>query len=210
MKENLNKHPTENVTAVILAGGRAQRMNGQDKGLLLLNGKPVIEYIINTLRPQVEHILINANRNHERYRQYGFAVIPDIVGGYFGPLAGMASGIQAAATEYIVSVPCDSPLIPDNLVSVLYRSLQLAQARLCVAHDCERMQPVYALLHRSLLPSLLDYLERGERKVETWCALQNPALADFSHSPQTFLNINSPADLEAVERYLREPGGTNS
>ena len=206
MNADQNNQAKHNITAVILAGGRAQRMGGQDKGLLLVNGKPIIEFIINALRPQVEHILINANRNHERYRQYGYPVIADIMDGYLGPLAGMASGMQAASTDYIVTVPCDSPLIPENLVNELYARLQQAQAKLCVAHDGQRLQPVYALLHRSLLPGLLAYLELGERKVESWCALQKPAVADFSLAPQIFLNINSPEDLETVARYLREPG----
>ncbi|WP_455206413.1 molybdenum cofactor guanylyltransferase MobA [Kaarinaea lacus] len=199
---NPDKMPKEKITAVILAGGRAQRMGGQDKGLLPLQGKPMIEYIIDALRPQVGHILINANRNLERYQQYGYPVVPDILGEYFGPLVGMASGIQTAKTEYVVTVPCDSPLLPRNLVSILYNSLQQDNAELAVAHDGERMQPVFALLRCELLPDLLNYLESGGRKIDTWYAQHQTALADFSESTDAFMNINSPNDKSAIEKHL--------
>ena len=198
------KVPKQKITAVILAGGRAQRMGGQDKGLLPLQGKPMIEYIIDSLQPQVGHILINANRNLDRYQQYGFPVVPDILGEYFGPLVGMASGIQEAQTEYVLTVPCDSPLLPKNLVKILYKSLQKDQAELSVAHDGERMQPVFALLHCDLLPDLLNYLESGGRKIDTWYAQHHTALADFSKSSDAFMNINSPNDQLAMEKHLSQ------
>jgi molybdenum cofactor guanylyltransferase len=194
--------PKQKVTAVILAGGRAQRMGGEDKGLLPVHGKPMIEYIIETLRPQVGQILINANRNLERYQQYGYPVVSDIMGEYFGPLVGMASGIQNSQTEYVVTVPCDSPLLPNDLVSNLYNQLQKEDAELAVAHDGERMQPVFALLRCDLLPDLLHYLDTGGRKIDTWYAQHRAALADFSKAANAFMNINSPSDQEAIENLI--------
>ena len=192
----------EKITAVILAGGRAQRMGGEDKGLLPVHGKPMIEYIIDTLRPQVGQILINANRNLERYQEYGYPVVSDIMGEYFGPLVGMASGIKSAQTEYVVTVPCDSPLLPADLVSNLFNQLQMEDAELAVAHDGERMQPVFALLRCDLLPDLLQYLESGGRKIDTWYAQHRTALADFSKASNVFMNINSPKDQEAIEKLI--------
>ena len=194
--------PKQKITAVILAGGRAQRMGGEDKGLLPVQGKPMIEYIIETLKPQVGQILINANRNLERYQQYGYPVVSDIMGEYFGPLVGMASGIQSAQTEYVVTVPCDSPLLPNDLVSNLYIQLQKDDAELAVAHDGERMQPVFALLRCDLLPDLLHYLESGGRKIDTWYAQHRTALTDFSKASNAFMNINSPDDQLAIEKLI--------
>ena len=197
-----NSIPKEKITAVILAGGRAQRMGGEDKGLLPVHGKPMIEYIIDTVRPQVGQILINANRNLERYQQYGYPVVSDIIGEYLGPLVGMASGIQNVQTEYVATVPCDSPLLPHDLVSNLYNQLQKEDAELAVAHDGDRMQPVFALLRCDLLPDLLHYLEAGGRKIDTWYAQHRAALADFSNASNAFMNINSPSDQEAIENLI--------
>ena len=194
--------PRNDITAVILAGGKARRMNGQDKGLITLHGRPMVDYIIHALQPQVGSILVNANRNTEQYAAFGLPVIADMLGDYFGPLVGMASGMDATATSFIVTAPCDSPIIPGNLVEILYRALQENRADISVAHDGERMQPVFALLRRSLLASLLDYLNEGGRKIDTWFGQQPLALADFSDSPDTFLNLNTPEDKLLLESRL--------
>ena len=197
-----NPTPRNDITAVILAGGKARRMNGQDKGLITLHGRPMVDYIIEALQPQVGSILVNANRNTEQYAAFGLPVIADMLGDYFGPLVGMASGMDATATPFIVTTPCDSPIIPDNLVETLYRALQENKADISVAHDGERMQPVFALLRRSLLASLLDYLNEGGRKIDTWFSRQPLALADFSGSADTFLNLNTPEDKQLLESRL--------
>lgn len=197
-----NPIPRNDITAVILAGGKARRMNGQDKGLITLHGRPMVDYIIEALQPQVGSILVNANRNTEQYAAFGLPVIADMLGDYFGPLVGMASGMDATATPFIVTTPCDSPIIPDNLVETLYRALQENKADISVAHDGERMQPVFALLRRSLLASLLDYLNEGGRKIDTWFSQQPLALADFSGSADTFLNLNTPEDKQLLESRL--------
>ena len=194
-----NAIPTNDITAVILAGGKARRMDGQDKGLITLHGRPMIDYIIRALQPQAGHILINANRNAEQYAAFGLPVIADMLGDYFGPLVGMASGMNATDTAFIITAPCDSPFIPGNLVENLYRALAENEADISVAHDGERMQPVFALLRCSLLPSLLAYLDEGGRKIDTWYGQQRLALADFSASAETFLNLNTPEDKVMLE-----------
>jgi molybdopterin-guanine dinucleotide biosynthesis protein A len=191
--------PVADITAVILAGGKARRMDGMDKGLINLNGRALIDYIISVLRPQAGDILINANRNLQQYSRYGLPVVADMLGGYFGPLVGMATGMHTTDRPYIVTVPCDSPLIPGTLVETLYRSLDEQQADISVAHDGTRMQPVFALLRCELLPDLLAYLDEGGRKIDTWYDRQRLAIADFSDSPDTFLNLNTPQDKLALE-----------
>lgn len=188
------------ITAVILAGGMGRRMGGLDKGQIQLNHKPLVEWVLDAIRPQVKTILINANRNHEAYARYGFPVLSDQLADYQGPLAGFAAGLQAASTPYIVTVPCDGPVLPPDLVFRLLHALQNKQAEIAVAHDGKRLQPVYALLPVRLLPSLNAFLERGERKIDLWYSQHSMALADFSDSPSTFLNINTPADRQQLEQ----------
>ncbi len=198
--------PKGKITGVILAGGRATRMGGMDKGLVVLNGIPMLEHILVTLRPQVSDVLINANRNIERYANYGYKVVPDMLGDYFGPLAGMASAMQAAGTEYILTVPCDSPLLPSDLAVRLAAALTRDQADISVAHDGGRMQPVFSLLRCNLLASMLAYLESGERKIDLWYARHKLAIADFTDSPETFLNVNTPEDRAELEAKLVKAG----
>jgi len=154
------------VTGVILAGGRATRMGGQDKGLISVNGRPMIRWVIDVLRPQVAEVLINANRNLDRYRALGCLVIDDGDREFRGPLAGIAAGMRAAAGEYVAFAPCDSPLVCSDLVGRLHAALLREGSRIAVAHDGERLQPVFALLERSLLDDLVRYLDSGERKID--------------------------------------------
>ena len=200
--------PDHDVTAVILAGGKARRMGGADKGLIELHGRPLLDYIIAGLRPQAGHIIVNANRNLDRYREFGYPVVADMMGDFFGPLVGMASGMQAADTPYILAVPCDSPFVPPRLCDTLRHEMEQADAEICVAHDGTRMQPVYALLRCDLLPDLLSYLEEGGRKIDTWYARHRLALADFSATPDVFLNMNTPPDRLLIEERL--DAGTNN
>ena len=194
--------PDPEVSAVILAGGMARRMGGEDKGLLELDGRPVIDYIIEALRTQSSHIFINANRNLDRYREFGYPVVSDIPGESLGPLAGMATGMQAAATPLLLTVPCDSPFIPARLCSTLRAAMEQLDAEISVAHDGIRMQPVFALLRCALLPGLLSYLDAGGRRVDAWVGQQRLALADFSTEADSFLNMNTPTDRLAIEKKL--------
>ena len=194
--------PRSEITGIILAGGRARRMGGVDKGLVLLNQRPMIEHVLTALRPQVGAILINANRNAEKYAALGCPVVPDALDGYLGPLAGLASGMQAATTPYVVTVPCDSPLIGADIVPRLYETLAREHAEICVAHDGERTHPVFTLLKRELLPSLLAFLAAGERKIDLWFAKHKLAVAYFSDTPQAFINVNSPEECRELEARL--------
>lgn len=209
MPNSQHTKPHDTVTGLVLAGGRARRMGGHDKGLITLNGVPMAEHVLRALRPQVGAVLINANRNRDRYAQLGCPVIGDSEGGFLGPLAGMLSGMQAARTPLLASVPCDSPLVPHDLVARLLAALTAADARLAVAHDGERLQPVFALLDVTLRDDLQAFLAGGERKIDRWYARHACAQADFSDAPEAFRNVNTPEERQALERRLAgapEPG----
>lgn len=190
-------------TGVILAGGRARRMDGEDKGLVELNGQPMIHYIMDIVGPQVDGIVINANRNHERYAQFGHPVIADTLDDFQGPLAGMFSAMSHVDTPLIMTVPCDGPLLPTDLAGRLHEALNDKDADIAVAHDGQRMQPVFALLKCSLLASLKAFLQEGERKIDRWYARHNMALADFSDDQTMFLNVNTPAERDALAEQMR-------
>ncbi len=193
------------ITGVILAGGEARRMGGGDKGLVELRGKPLVEHALAALSPQVNTVIINANRNRERYAAYGHPVIADSRQGFQGPLAGMLSCIEAAGTEFIVSVPCDSPLLPDDLVARLFRQLSEEEADISVAHNGDRMQPVFTLMPTSLAPSMQAFLDGGGRKIDRWFEQHKLAVTDFSDKPECFRNINNPAELAQMEAQLNGP-----
>lgn len=190
------------VTGVILAGGRATRMGGVDKGLIAVNGRAMIAWVLDALRPQVTEVLVNANRNLGRYREFGYPVIDDGDAEFRGPLAGIASGMRAATTRYVAFAPCDSPLVCADLVARLRAALTSAGKRIAVAHDGERLQPVFALLERGLLDDLERYLDSGGRKIDRWYAENGYAVADFSDVAGTFANINAPDEKQALETRL--------
>ena len=192
----------KNITGVILAGGLARRMGRIDKGLILIHGKPLIEFIIEAVKPQVDTLIINANRNKEIYEKYGHAVISDSYGDYQGPLAGMSSCMAVVDSEYILTVPCDSPFIPSNLGDRLYRQLKKGHADISVATNGRRIQPVFALINVKLRDSLLAFLDRGERRMDKWYSEQKMIKTDFSDEKQTFVNINTPEKLSMVEAVL--------
>ncbi|MEW8459778.1 MAG: molybdenum cofactor guanylyltransferase MobA [Candidatus Thiodiazotropha endolucinida] len=179
------------VTAVILAGGRGRRMGGEDTGLIELNGRPLVQHVISAIQPQVATILINANRNQERYAAFGYPVIADSLLDYQGPLAGFIAALQAVETEDMLTLPCDGPLVPPDLVARLYEARQSAGADIAVAHDGDRLQPVYALIPKRLADSLQHYLDRGDRKIDLWYEEHRVAHADFSDIPRTFINVNT-------------------
>jgi len=185
-------------TGIILAGGKASRMGGVDKGLALLHGKPLVAHVVERLRPQVDMLMINANRELESYRRLGYPVIADLIAGFAGPLAGLHCGMQAAATEFVVSVPCDSPLLPEDLVSRLADAM--AGADLAVARTGLRRHPVFCLCRTGLLPDLTRFLESGGRKVEDWHAGLNRVEVDFDDEASAFANINTAAELSCLQQ----------
>ncbi len=190
------------ITGVILAGGLARRMGGQDKGLIELAGRPMIEYVLEALSPQVDELLINANRSTKHYLRYGHPVIGDAVENYSGPLAGIAAGLEQATNDLVLTVPCDGPWLPHDLGERLYSRLIGEQADICIAHDGVQTQPVFGLFHRKTLPMIVDYLKSGDRKLRLWLDSQNVAMEDFSDNPQCFTNVNTPEERERVEQLL--------
>src|SRR6187551_2251464 len=141
------------ISAIILAGGRATRMNGVDKGLVTLHNKPLIQHVIERLKPQVDEILINANREVATYSKLGYRLLQDEKDEFLGPLAGFNMGLQQAQYECVLSVPCDSPLLPHDLAGRLLKGMTEANAEIAVASSDENTHPVFCLMKRSVLPS---------------------------------------------------------
>lgn len=197
-------HPArrDRLTGLVLAGGRASRMGGIDKGLVEIAGRPMIEHVLDALRPQVGRVLINANRNLGTYRRYGHPVISDAVGGYLGPLAGILAGLAALDTDYLLTVPCDSPLLAPDLAGRMFAAAVAADAEVTVAHDGARQQPVFLLLRRDLAGSLRAFLAAGERKIDRWFAGHRLAEASLADRAGSFVNVNDPAERERVEALL--------
>ena len=187
------------ITGLILAGGRSRRMAEEDKGLLPLQGRPLIQHGIERLKPQLAELLISANRNRESYAGLGFPVIADTEAVFAGPLAGMLAGLKAMHGEWLQCVPCDNPALPEQLVAQLSQALAQQRQYLAVPRWQNRLQPVYCLLHRSLAGSLQDYLARGERKVLDWMEQQDYCAVDFADD-DCFMNINTPQELQAAQR----------
>lgn len=190
------------ITGLVLAGGLGRRMSadgaGVDKGLAPLRGKPMVAHVIERLAPQVGEIVINANRNTERYAAFGHRVVPDAIEGYAGPLAGLHAGMRAATTPWIVTAPCDSPFLPDDLVARLWSALQNADgspAQVAVARTGgDQPHPVFALVDRSLLANLEGFLATGRRKIDAWYAPLRVVEVDFPDE-QAFRNINTQEEL---------------
>ena len=183
------------ITALILAGGRATRMGGEDKGLIQIAGKPMAQRIAEQLVPQVDHILINANRNLERYEALGHAVIEDQMTDYQGPLAGMLSGLRSMESDWLLTTPCDGPFVDAGYAAAMIRATNKGKLSLAVASDGERLQPVYCLIHHSLAASLEGFLESGDRKIDRWFAQHRYATVLFDREPSMFTNVNTPEEL---------------
>ncbi|MES9941353.1 MAG: molybdenum cofactor guanylyltransferase MobA [Candidatus Thiodiazotropha sp. 6PLUC2] len=194
----MNSRP--NFTAVILAGGRGSRMGGSDKGLVQLDGKPLIEHVISAIAPQVQQLVINANRNIPDYQKFGYPVIRDELSGYQGPLAGIFAALEFIDSPDLITVPCDGPRLPEDLVERLASARQSEDADIAVAYDGKRLQPVYALIPTRVQQSLQHYLDGGDRKIDLWYAQHKMAMADFSDIPETFMNINTPEDRNELEQ----------
>ena len=191
-----------NITAVILAGGQGRRINNADKGLIHVNNKPIIELVLEAIESQCSHVLINANRNIDIYETYNYPVICDTLNDFQGPLAGFYVAMIHSTTPLIITLPCDAPRVPKDLVERMERSMQEAKADIAVAHDGERLQPVYALLKTSLAASLHDFLNTGQRKIDRWYATQTVVEVDFSDVREDFKNINTIEQQQEIQREL--------
>lgn len=183
------------ISGVILAGGQARRMGGQDKGLIHYQQRPLIEHVLQRLTPQVKSVSINANRNLKQYQSYGHPVFSDQLSGFQGPLAGISSALQKTNTPYLLIVPCDSPHLPLDLAARLLKTLTEKNADISIAFDGQRNQQLFMLLKENRLTSLELYLQKGGLAVYQWLKTEKVAISDFSDQAPAFRNINHPEEL---------------
>lgn len=191
---------TTPVSAVILAGGQGRRMGSVDKGLVELRGKPMVEWVLERLRPQVDEVLINANQNIQRYGEFGVPVFSDAIGGFAGPLAGLHAGLREASHPLVVTAPCDSPFLPTDLVARLADALDDAGADLAVARTFDQSHPVFCLCRREVLPHLEAFLSSGGRKIDRWYETLKVVAVQFDDQEAAFSNINTREELGSFEQ----------
>ena len=193
----------DDITGVVLAGGRGSRMGGVDKGLQNHHGVPLALHALLRLQPQVGRLLVNANRNLGAYEAFGAPVWPDPIEGFAGPLAGFLAGLEHCETPYLVTVPCDTPDFPDDLVARLANALQAEGADLAYATTLEdgreQPHPVFCLLNSALLDSLVAFLHGGGRKIDAWFARHKAAAVRFDE-PSAFFNANTAAELARLQQ----------
>ncbi|MBX3716052.1 MAG: molybdenum cofactor guanylyltransferase [Burkholderiales bacterium] len=188
------------VTGLVLAGGQGSRMGGVDKGLAPFRGKPMVAHAIERLAPQVDEILVNANRNPEAYARFGHRVIADEIPGFAGPLAGFERGLAHARGQLVATVPCDSPFLPADLVARLRAALEGAGAQLAVARTGDQPHPVFCLMRREVHASLTAFLASGQRKIDKWYASLSVAEVAFDDEADAFANINTRDELAGLEK----------
>lgn len=191
------------ISAILLAGGAGLRMGGEDKGLLKLKDKTLAQWVLARIAPQVDEILISANRNLDTYRSFGYPVVPDKTEGFAGPLAGIARGLLDAKHELILSAPCDTPFLPDDLVARLLAALNADNNDLVVPAIAGAGQHAICLMRRQVGANLAAYLAQGGHKVQEWQAGLRCAQADFTDVAPFFVNLNRPEQLAALESRLK-------
>lgn len=186
------------ITGLIVAGGRARRMGGADKGLQAFAGRPLLAHVIERFAPQVDALLLNVNHHASAYAGFGLPVIGDVIPGYAGPLAGLHAGLQACPTPLLACVPCDAPLLPVDLVARLQAGLAAENAELAVPVAVGRMQHAFMLCRRELLPRLTDFLAGGECRIGAWLTGLKVAAVPFADETP-FANINTLEELQNLE-----------
>jgi len=182
-----------NITGLILAGGAGRRTGGHDKGLIPWAGKPLVQHVVERIKPQVDTVIISCNRNYERYRQFASAIVADLRPGHAGPLAGLEAACPHIGTDLLLLVSCDTPLLPNDLVLRLTTELRRSstEAGICYAHDGHREHYLCAVLHRACLASVEDFLDKGGRTVRDWFHSCGARAVDFSDSREAFMNLNA-------------------
>ena len=173
-------------------------MGGVDKGLVELDGRPLVAWVLERLAPQVGSMLINANQNAERYAAFGHPVVSDAVGAFAGPLAGLHAALAAARTAWVATAPCDSPFLPRDLVARLAAAAAASNATLAVARTFDQPHPVFALVRVDVAPHLAAFLAAGGRKIDAWYATLAVAEVPFDDEAAAFRNINTAAELAAA------------
>ena len=189
------------ITGIILAGGKGRRMDGLDKGMVEFRNMPLIEHVLHRIAPQVDALMINANRNFDFYAASGLPVVPDERLDFAGPLAGIEASLSKAPTPLALIVPCDTPFLPTDLVSRMIDVMHKEQADVVIPDDGEREQPLICLMKTSLKESISRVLDANSPKVRDWLALQNLAWVDFSDQPEAFTNINDAETLEKLSDH---------
>ena len=187
------------ITALILAGGRGSRMGSVDKGLQLFKGMPMVAHVLKRMSPQVDEVIINANRSIDQYAAFGHRVVPDAIDGFAGPLAGLHVGLMQATTPLLVTAPCDSPFLPLDLVTRLHTAMELGNVDLAVAKTYDQAHPVFCLVKRDLEPHLREFLASGQRKIDKWYATLRVVEVQFDDQESAFANINTEAELRELE-----------
>ncbi|CAG0975082.1 molybdenum cofactor guanylyltransferase [Methylophilaceae bacterium] len=191
------------ISGIVLAGGLARRMGGMDKGLVEFCGKPMVAHVLERLKPQVDEILINANREIERYAAFGYPVIQDEIGSFAGPLAGLHRGMRAAGNSLVLTVPCDAPLLPADLASRLMHALVEMDANIAVAKTGTQVHPVFCLCRKNLRHHLESYLQNGGSRMGAWHDTLKVAEVAFDDNPEAFANINTVEELTFLENRHR-------
>jgi molybdopterin-guanine dinucleotide biosynthesis protein A len=198
----------EDITGLVLAGGRGTRMGGVDKGLQNFRGMPLALHTLMRLASQVGEVMINANRNLSAYESFGVPVWPDGIADYAGPLAGFLTGLERCETDYLVTVPCDTPLFPQDLVARLAQALEREDADIAMAAAREedgamRTQPVFSLIRRELMESLVRFTQGGGRKIDAWTGQHRTVVVPFDQpgdDAAAFFNANTLAELHRLEQ----------
>ena len=198
----------QSITGLILAGGRSSRMahagQARDKALIQFKGKRLVDHVYEKLAPQVGGVMINANQNHEQFKSFKVRVVSDAIGDYAGPLAGLHAGLFASKRPFLITVPCDSPFFPDDLVSRMFDALESTSSAVAIAMSGDQPHPVFALVRRSVLEHLSGFLKQGGRKIDAWYDSLTTVQVDFNDDA-LFGNINTPQELEAFENGLPPP-----
>ncbi|RUA06235.1 MAG: molybdenum cofactor guanylyltransferase [Gammaproteobacteria bacterium] len=189
--KSINK---SNITAVILSGGQGLRMNHQDKGLIPFNGKPMIAYIVDAIKPKVGRLLISANRNINKYQDYG-EVITDDLSNFQGPLAGITKAISVTTTSYLLVLPCDTPFVTQATIQRLIDAMSNNDIDICTATDGTRIHPTISLIKTQLKGNLSDFLNSNKRKLGLWIQQNNTLEVDFSDCPEVLINFNNSEDM---------------
>ena len=172
-------------------------MGGVDKGLQPLRGKPMAQWALERLAPQVDEILINCNQNLDAYARFGYRLVPDEIGGFAGPLAGLHACLKAAGHPLVVTVPCDSPFLPSDLVSRLQQ--HLGEKDLAVAKTGDQPHPVFSLVRKDVLANLEAFLRSGGRKIDAWYASLRTVEVSFDDEADAFRNINTTDELRQAD-----------
>lgn len=203
----MSQCPSDQLTGIILAGGRGVRVGGEDKGLLVFNGEPIVKKVFKSLNQQVHMVVVSANRHVEEYQSFGVPVVKDRLPDYQGPLAGIEAALTVCMTPYALVVPCDAPFIRHDLAQKLYDKMEETNVNIVFAQSYTEQgevaaEPTFALIRSCMLSHLRAYLDSGKRKVLGWYELTDHASV-LIDDPLCFANANTPEDFDRLSSQVR-------